>query len=74
MATVECLDCGNVRSVDDTEQTLGVGACPRCGYVGWALSAVLSETDRRLLRDVPVSLRTAVGSPAADVRPYDLFH
>jgi hypothetical protein len=55
--TVECLSCGHVRAVESTEQTLGAGACPRCGYVGWAPSARLSEEDRRLLREVPVELR-----------------
>jgi hypothetical protein len=41
----------------EAEQTLGTGACPRCGYVGWAPSASLSEEDRRVLREIPVALR-----------------
>jgi len=41
----------------DPEHTLDIGACPRCGYVGWAPSASLSEDDRRVLREIPVSLR-----------------
>ena len=56
-AQVECLRCGCPRAVDDEEHLLGRGACPRCGYVGWAYSSDLSEDERRALRDVPVYLR-----------------
>jgi hypothetical protein len=59
---VECLGCGQVRLVDDTEHALGTGSCPRCSYVGWAYAASLTEEDRRLLREVPVQLRP-LGSP-----------
>jgi len=36
---------------------MSAGHCPRCGYVGWALSDDLSERERRLLRDLPVERR-----------------
>jgi hypothetical protein len=39
------------------EHALDVDACPRCGYVGWAPSASLSEDDRRVLREIPLALR-----------------
>ena len=56
---VECLNCGErreaqrnrVRSVVTTDE------CPRCGYVGWAATADLTEPARRLLRDRPLSRR-----------------
>jgi len=46
--------CGCQRVVNDTEHSLGRGACPRCGYVGWAYASDLTEDDRRALREVPV--------------------
>jgi hypothetical protein len=49
---VECLSCGLQRLVA-TE----AGECPRCGYLGWAPSDVVSEDLRRQLRDVPVRAR-----------------
>ncbi|MFN8188725.1 MAG: hypothetical protein U0R69_16785 [Gaiellales bacterium] len=55
--TVECLGCGCVRGVIDDGHILATGACPRCGYVGWAHVAELTESDRRDLRDVPVPFR-----------------
>jgi hypothetical protein len=55
--SVECLSCGCVRGVIDDGHILATGACPRCGYVGWAHVAELTERDRRELRDVPVPLR-----------------
>jgi hypothetical protein len=55
---VECLSCGYQRLVDDAQGGLGRGACPRCGYVGWAYSSALSEDERRALRDVPVARRS----------------
>lgn len=58
---VECLRCGLVREVEDPAgHALGVGECPRCGYVGWAPSDELTEDERRALRDVPVELRRAI--------------
>jgi hypothetical protein len=55
--TVECLSCGCVRAVGDDGHTLATGACQRCGYVGWAHVADLTEDTRRELRDVPVPFR-----------------
>ena len=45
---VECLSCGLQRLV-----TVEAGECPRCGYVGWAPTASVTEELRRELRDVP---------------------
>jgi hypothetical protein len=56
MASVECLGCGQLRSVDD-DGVLGAGGCPRCGYVGWAHSVDLSEDERWMLREIPVEER-----------------
>jgi hypothetical protein len=63
-ARVECLGCGHVRLAGDTEHALGTGACPRCGYVGWAYSSELSEEERRIMREIPVELRP-LDSPLA---------
>ena len=57
MASVECLGCGQLRSVDDGNRVLGMGKCPRCDYVGWAHAATLSEDDRRMLREITVEER-----------------
>jgi hypothetical protein len=53
---VECLRCGCQRLVRGHD----AGECGRCGYVGWASAADLSEHTRRALRDRPLELR---GSP-----------
>jgi hypothetical protein len=50
--TIECLSCGKTRRVGDVE-----GECTRCGYVGWAEAASLTETLRRALRERPVDRR-----------------
>ena len=52
---VECLSCGAKRAISDLAS---VGTCDRCGYVGWARSALLTERERRMIREVPV-----VGAP-----------
>jgi hypothetical protein len=49
---IECLSCGKTRRVGDVE-----GECTRCGYVGWAEAASLTETLRRALRERPVERR-----------------
>ena len=49
---IECLSCGKTRRVGEVE-----GECNRCGYVGWAEAASLSETLRRALRERPVDRR-----------------
>ncbi|MBW3593421.1 MAG: hypothetical protein KY396_06990 [Actinobacteria bacterium] len=36
------------------------GECERCGYVGWAPSATLSEALRRRIREQPLEHRTAL--------------
>jgi Zn ribbon nucleic-acid-binding protein len=57
-SSVECLACGERRSLDARAQThLATGECPRCGYVGWALPGDLSEQSRRALRERPLELR-----------------
>lgn len=61
-APVECLSCGWKRLIEEACGCLGRGACPRCGYVGWAYSAALSESERRALREVPVHERSR-GTP-----------
>ena len=56
--TVECLGCGERRHVNDNG--LGhveAGECARCGYVGWATPADLSELIRRAMRDFPPERR-----------------
>jgi hypothetical protein len=52
---VECLCCGSQRLIGPAEHHHG--DCPRCGYVGWAPAAELSEHTRRALRDRPVESR-----------------
>jgi Zn ribbon nucleic-acid-binding protein len=54
---VECLKCGHRRAVRHGEPRSANDECPRCGYVGWASSAELSERTRRLLRERPVERR-----------------
>jgi hypothetical protein len=51
---VECLRCGNFWTVERARtERLEPGECHRCGYVGWALAADLSEPVRRTLRERP---------------------
>jgi hypothetical protein len=52
---VECLRCGCQRLVADERH--GHGDCQRCGYVGWAPAADLSEHTRRALRERPLEAR-----------------
>jgi DNA-directed RNA polymerase subunit RPC12/RpoP len=55
---IECLHCGEVRRLDSSSHHgLNGGDCPRCGYVGWAPSAEVDETTRRLLRERPLQRR-----------------
>ncbi|HEY3069632.1 MAG TPA: hypothetical protein VGJ34_04895 [Gaiellaceae bacterium] len=55
---VECLRCGNFRTVErERSARLDPGECPRCGYVGWALAADLSDPVRRTLRERPPERR-----------------
>jgi ribosomal protein S27AE len=56
--TVECLRCGRSRPfTPGPRRNEESGSCPRCGYVGWAYSADLSERTRRLVRDLPLERR-----------------
>ena len=55
---VECLKCGLPRVIrGGRDHAMATGHCPRCTYVGWALSDELGESERRALRDVPVEDR-----------------
>jgi hypothetical protein len=55
---VECLRCGSFRTIErDFCERLTPGECQRCGYLGWALIADLSEPTRRTLRERPPDLR-----------------
>jgi len=55
---IECLRCGELRPVETGPGgRRDGGECPRCLYVGWAVSAELSETLRRILRDRPPERR-----------------
>jgi|RhiMethySRZTD1v2_1073278.scaffolds.fasta_scaffold408001_2 hypothetical protein len=55
---VECLCCGQRRIVAPRNPTvMQVGECPRCGYLGWAPSAVMSERARGAVRARPPAER-----------------
>ena len=56
--TVECLRCGETHRLGHGPwRQLQSGECPRCGYLGWAPTASLSELERRALRDRPLERR-----------------
>jgi len=58
MLSVECLRCGEVRSVPgQAGPHVHPGDCARCEYVGWALVADLTEKVRRILRERPPERR-----------------
>jgi hypothetical protein len=55
---VECLHCGTFRTVErERTQRLDPGECQRCGYLGWALVADLSEPVRKTMRERPPERR-----------------
>jgi Zn ribbon nucleic-acid-binding protein len=55
---VECLRCGHFRTIErGRNQRLEPGECLRCGYLGWALIADLSNPVRRTLRERPPEVR-----------------
>jgi Zn ribbon nucleic-acid-binding protein len=55
---VECLRCGMFRTVErERTQRLDPGECARCGYLGWALAADISEPVRKGLRERPLERR-----------------
>jgi hypothetical protein len=56
--TVECLRCGREREfTPGPRRREESGSCPRCGYVGWAFSSELTESTRRLVRELPLERR-----------------
>ena len=56
--TVECLRCGTPRRTRYTVwRHVESAECPKCGYVGWANSAELTEPQRRALRERPLAAR-----------------
>ena len=59
---IECLGCGEARSVVAPPQSvrLDPGECPRCGYLGWAPSTALSERVRRSIRERPLEHRARI--------------
>jgi hypothetical protein len=55
---VECLRCGTFRTVErERTQRLDPGECGKCGYLGWAMAADLSDPVRQVLRERPPELR-----------------
>jgi Zn ribbon nucleic-acid-binding protein len=54
---VECLRCGSHRQADPSPLRKAHPECPRCGYVGWAAVADLSERERRALQRRPLERR-----------------
>jgi hypothetical protein len=55
---VECLNCGQTRRLDaGPSRPLADDGCSRCGYLGWGEAASLTETLRRLLREIPLEQR-----------------
>jgi Zn ribbon nucleic-acid-binding protein len=58
---VECLSCGATRRVVvNRRRPVQQDECARCGYVGWAETASLTEALRRALRDHTVDQRRHV--------------
>jgi len=56
--TVECLRCGTPRQTRYTVwRHVESAECPKCGYVGWANSAELTEPQRQALRERPLATR-----------------
>ncbi len=55
---IECLSCGDRRSVAGDVRHLDPGECPECNYVGWARVADLTEVARRMLRERPLERRS----------------
>ena len=55
---VECLRCGERHRLGRAGfRYVQQGECPRCGYLGWADVAELTERTRSELRKRPVELR-----------------
>ena len=63
---MECLSCGQQRILLRAGGRIATaGECPRCGYLGWARAADVTERLRRLLREVPLAARRIAGPRAA---------
>ena len=54
---VECLRCGSHRQAEPSPLRKVNPECHRCGYVGWAPVADLTERERRALRARPLERR-----------------
>ena len=55
---VECLRCGSTRFARSSVfRRFDAPECPRCGYLGWAPTLELTETERTGLRELPVEQR-----------------
>ena len=55
---IDGLHCCTFRPIPRARtQRLDAGECARCGYLGWALVADLSEPVRKNLRERPPELR-----------------
>lgn len=62
LRAVECLRCGSNRETAPLRgERLEPGECPRCGYLGWALAADLSDPVRTDLLLRPPERRGARG-------------
>ena len=59
---VECLRCGSHRQSEPTPLRKTNPECPRCGYVGWAETASLTEALRRALRDCTLEQRGRIAA------------
>jgi ribosomal protein L40E len=56
---LECLSCGTRRSVSPADRRIDAGECRRCGYVGWARVAEISEQTRYAVSERLLKLRAA---------------
>ena len=58
---VECLRCGGPRRVEPgVNGRDDPGECTRCHYLGWAPSVVLTERQRRRIRERPPEIRARI--------------
>ena len=56
---VECLNCGSTRIArQNIFRRFDAPECPHCGYLGWAPLPDMTESERKVLRDNPLDLRT----------------
>ena len=60
---VECLNCGATRRLTELpSRQAALHECARCGYVGWAETASLTEALRRALRDSTLEQRRRIAA------------